>query len=68
MVRAGVSLQCQLTSTGRQPMNHPRQVCDLSLVKAVDMCKASEAAGRQLKAMSETDPAHALHSSMQSGA
>jgi len=44
------------------------QVRDLSLAKAVDICKASEAAGRQLKAMAETDQVQALHASKQSGA
>jgi len=44
------------------------QVRDLSLTKAVDICKASEAAGRQLKAMSATDHVQALHSSNRSGA
>ena len=44
------------------------EVRDLSLAKAVDICKASEAAGRQLKAMSATDHMQALHSSKWSGA
>ena len=39
------------------------QVRDLSLAKAIDVCKASEAAGRQLKAMSGADLVQSLHSS-----
>ena len=44
------------------------QVRDLTLAKAIDICKASEAAGRQLKAMSGTDAVQALHSSRRSSA
>jgi len=44
------------------------QVCDLSLAKAVDICKGSEAADRQLKALSMTDHVQAPHSSKWSGA
>ena len=39
------------------------QVRDLTLVKAIDICKASEAASEQLKAMSGADQVQALHSS-----
>jgi len=43
------------------------QECDLTLAKAIDTCRASEAAGRQLKEMSSTDQVQALHSSVLSG-
>jgi len=36
------------------------QVRDLTLLKAIDICKASEAAGRQLKAMTSADEVHAV--------
>ena len=39
------------------------QVRDLTLVKAIDICKASEAASEQLKAMSGADQVQSLHSS-----
>ena len=47
------------------PLNRPKllQVCDLTLAKAVDICKASEAAGKQLKAMAGTDEVQPLQSS-----
>ena len=39
------------------------QIRDLTLAKAVDICKASEAAGKQLKAMAGTDEVQPLQSS-----
>ena len=39
------------------------QVRDLTLEKAIDICKASEAAGKQLKAMSGGDQVQSLHAS-----
>ena len=36
------------------------QMRDLTLAKAVDICKASEAAGRQLKAMAATEDVQPL--------
>ena len=42
------------------------QVRDLTLEKAIDICRASEAAGRQMKAMSGTDQVQTLHASKRS--
>ena len=42
------------------------QVRDLTLIKAIDICKASEAAGRQLKAMASADEIQAINSSKRS--
>jgi hypothetical protein len=42
------------------------QVRDLTLIKAIDICKASEGAGRQLKAMTAADEIHALNTSKRS--
>ena len=39
------------------------QIRDLTLAKAIDACKASEAAGKQLKAMTDTAEVQALHGS-----
>jgi len=39
------------------------QIRDLTLAKAVDICKASEAAGKQLKAMAGTDEVQPFQSS-----
>jgi len=39
------------------------QIHNLTLAKAVDICKASEAAGDQLKVMSKADKVLLLHSS-----
>ncbi len=39
------------------------QIRDLTLAKALDVCKASEAAGKQLKAMAGTDEGQPLQSS-----
>jgi hypothetical protein len=36
------------------------QICDLSLQKMTDICKASEAAGLQLKATTSPDHVHTL--------
>ena len=44
------------------------QVRDLTLAMAIDICRASEAAGRQLKEMSSTDQVQALHSSVKRSA
>jgi len=59
LIRDRIIIGMQDDSTRRKLL----QMRDLTLQKAIDVCKASEAAGHQLKAMSMTDQVQKINKS-----